>query len=91
MKQRYILRVKEEHAGRLFAADEGRRVGVTGLVREIRLDADDPRIGAVAATQRELRAQRDPLYFGWEIAREYSPAEWKAAALLQLIPAAQID
>ena len=64
------LRVSEEHADKVFAATEGKRLGT---VRRVRLRTDDPRLERIAHWQRTL--SEPPFFFGWDYIRRYAPAE----------------
>jgi hypothetical protein len=64
------LRVSEEHADKVFAPTEGKRLGT---VRRVRLRAGDPRLAQIAQWQRTL--SEPPFFFGWDCIRRYTPAE----------------
>jgi len=70
-------RISEEHAQRLFAPTEGKRIQGDGI-RVINLAADDPRWKSVA--ELYWRSERKGFY-GWSIKRTYSAAETHAAKL----------
>lgn len=81
------LRVPEEHAHLLFAADEGKRLGDT--VRLVVLRTDDPRFPEVGRLDREIgiTAQSPPRYFfaGWNLIHQYMRTEIDIAELFHLM------
>lgn len=68
------LRVSEEHAERVFAPSEGKRLG---SVRRVRLRTNDPRLEKVEYWQRTL--SQPPFFFGWDYIRRYNDAETAGA------------
>ena len=72
------LRVLEEQAHRVFAPNEGKRLG-SGTVRRIHMRTDDPRMRDVETWQRRLRAEGRSLFLGWDYVRRYRAAEMLAA------------
>lgn len=81
MREECEFRVVEEFAARLFADNEGKRLG-TG-VRKIELRTDDPRFEQVGKLQQELRATIGRSFFhGWNLRRRYSIAELATANCL---------
>lgn len=83
MREICEFRVVEEFASKLFAPNEGKRLGDT--VRKIELATDDPRFEKMGELQRETKATADRSFFhGWILQRRYSRAELAAAACFQL-------
>jgi hypothetical protein len=81
MREECEFRVVEEFAARLFADNEGQRLG-TG-VRKINLCTDDPRFNQVGKLQQELRATMGRSFFhGWSLRRRYSHDELAIANCL---------
>jgi hypothetical protein len=84
MQTVYEFRVVEEFAPKLFANNEGKRLGDT--VRKIELAADDPRFDRIGQLQKQMRATTDRSFFyGWNIRHVYSKAELAAANCFRLI------
>lgn len=78
MREIAEFRVVEEFAPKLFADNEGKRLGDT--VRKVELAVDDPRFHRIGDLQREIRATTNRSFFyGWHIKRQYSAHDlWKA-------------
>src|ERR1041385_6807730 len=84
MREICEFRVVEEFAPRLFAENEGVRLGDT--IRKVELATDDPRFCRVGELQREIRRKLDRSFFhGWKIRRVYSKAELAAAKCFRLL------
>lgn len=84
MRESAEFRVSERFASKLFAKDEGTRLGDS--IRKVRLDTSDPRFEQVGRLQQALRGKRDAsFYYGWDVHRQYSRAELEAATRFQLI------
>lgn len=78
------LRVLEEFAGRIFRPDEGKKLG-SGLIRLVKVPTDDPRLCKVPMLRELIRAECGRAFFhGWELKREYSAGETRAASLFRL-------
>jgi hypothetical protein len=72
------FRVVEEYAYRLFAENEGKRLGDT--IRKIELMTSDPRFVRVGELQREFRTTLGRSFFhGWILRRSYTKTELAAA------------
>src|ERR1051326_412877 len=83
MREFCEFRVVEEFASKLFAPNEGKRLGDT--VRKIELATDDPRFEKVGELQRKTRATAGRSFFhGWILQRRYSRAELATAACVRL-------
>ena len=66
MRQVCEFRVVEEFAPKLFADDEGKRLGDT--VRKVELATDDPRYHRIGELQREtITATGRSFFHGWDI------------------------
>ena len=78
MQEKYDLRVLEEHAPRLFAATEGKRLSM--LVRQVILERGDPRLARVSELQQELQASGDAFFLGWDVLRRYTRKELDCAS-----------
>ncbi|MGH8306604.1 MAG: hypothetical protein ACRETG_13440, partial [Steroidobacteraceae bacterium] len=79
----------EDYASRLFADDEGVKLGAWGhhppTVRKIVMSTSDPRYARVGEMQRQLRAEAGtPFFYGWQIRRYYSAEEIRAARCFRL-------
>jgi hypothetical protein len=92
MQEIYEFRVQEQHASRLFAPNEGKKLGWTKLfgdkfvtVRKIELSADDPKFKRVGELNDLIKKEPNGFFFaGWNIHRRYAAEEIKAAELFQL-------
>jgi len=83
MRETCEFRVVEELAPKLFATDEGKRLGDS--VRQVEIATNDPRFDAIGRLQLETRAKTDRSFFyGWILRRRYSKAELDEADLFQL-------
>ena len=83
MREVCDFRVVEDFAARLFAENEGKRLGDS--VRKIELTTDDPRFDRVGELQREIRATTGRSFFhGWLLRRRYTNAELAAADCFRL-------
>lgn len=83
MHEIYEFRVLEEHAGRLFAPDEGTRLSST--VRKIMLRANDPRLPLVGELQKSICKETPGFFFSYgAIHRRYTKKELENAELFQL-------
>lgn len=83
MKEICEFRIMEDFAPRLFADDEGKRLGDT--VRKIEIATDDPRYLTIGRLQAEIEAKTDRLFFSsWNLRRRYSKAELEVATLFEL-------
>jgi hypothetical protein len=90
MKEVFELRVIEEFAPMLLADDEGKRLG--GAVRKIEIERRDPRFEQVGRLQRELREKREDIFFSsWNVRRQYSEDELKAATCFGLTISAAFE
>ena len=77
------FRVVEEFASKLFAPDEGQRLGDS--VRKIELGIDDPRFNKIGEIQRETRmATGRSFFYGWILKRHYSQSELAGADCFRL-------
>jgi hypothetical protein len=82
MKETLELRVDEEAAGRVFAADEGERMG---HVRKVMLAPGDPRLPVIENLQDELRGEGGRFFGWWYHHRRYTPTELRNASALVLM------
>jgi len=90
MREVCEFRVVEDFASRLFADDEGKRLG--DAVRKVELETSDPRFNRIGELQREIRAKLDRSFFhGWKIRRLYSKAELAAAGCFRLLIATRFE
>jgi hypothetical protein len=84
------LRVVEEFFSKLFAEEEGKKLGgladlVPNTIRKIELHTNDPRFERVGERQREIRATTNNSFFhGWSIRRRYSKMELASATCFHL-------
>jgi len=82
MRELAEFRVVEEFAPKLFADNEGKRLG---SVRKIELATNDPRFERIGDLQRETRVVTGRSFFyGWALRRQYSKAEFAAASCFHL-------
>jgi hypothetical protein len=79
VKELIELRIHEQHASMLLRPDEGR--SLMGLVRQVFLPSDDPRLGRIGELDRQLG---HGLFSSWRIRRRYTSNELRDAKLLQL-------
>jgi hypothetical protein len=92
MKEVFEFRVQEKHASRLFASNEGRKLGWTKLfgdkfvtVRKVEIPIDDPKLRRVGELDALLKKEPNDFFFsGWDIHRSYTADELKNAKLLLL-------
>lgn len=83
MREVCEFRVVEEFASRLFAENEGKKLGDT--VRKVELATGDPRFRRVGELQRETIANLGRSFFhGWNIRRIYSTAELAGSVCFRL-------
>lgn len=82
MQESLELRVDEEVACRVFADDEGERLG---HLRKVLLAPGDPRLPAIGVLQDELRAEGRRFFGWWYHHRRYTPAELRDASALVLV------
>ncbi len=83
MKEILELRVRREYAHLLFAPEEGTKLGSSIL--KVEVARDDPRYQRIPEIDKEIKKKyNERFFYGWEIRRSYSAAEWKAARLLHL-------
>jgi hypothetical protein len=79
VKELIELRIHEQYAPMLLRPDEGR--SLMGLVRQVFLPMDDPRLIRIGELDRQLGSA---LFSSWKISRRYSARELAAAKLLHL-------
>jgi hypothetical protein len=92
MKEVYEFRVREKHASRLFALNEGKKLGWTKLfgdkfvtVRKVELSVDNPKFKRVGELDALLKKEPDDFFFSsWNIRRSYTADELENAKLLLL-------
>jgi hypothetical protein len=92
MKEFCEFRVQEQHASRLFAPNEGKKLGWTKLfedklvtVRKVKLSVDDPKFKRVGELQVLIKKEPNGFFFaGWHFQRHYTTAEIETAELFQL-------
>ena len=92
MKEVCEFRVQEKHASRLFAPNEGKKLGWTKqfgdefvTVRKIELAVDGPQFKRVGELDALIKKKRgDYFYAGWDITRCYSADEFENAELFLL-------
>jgi hypothetical protein len=95
MKEICEFRVQEQHAGRLFAPNEGKKLGWTKLfgdkfvtVRKIELSVDDPKFRRVGELDALIKKKPNGFFYaGWHIQRRYTVEEIESAELFQLVNA----
>lgn len=76
------FRVADGFAGRLFAEDEGVRLG---SIRRVRIRTTDSRFAEVGQLQQMcLDRHGRPFFFGWRYLRRYSEPELEAAELFSV-------
>jgi hypothetical protein len=92
MKEVYEFRVQEQHASRLFAPNEGEKLGWTKqfgdefvTVRKVELTADDPKFKRVGELEALIKKEPHGFFFaGWTIRRRYTADELEKAKLFLL-------
>lgn len=92
MQEIYEFRVQEQHASRLFAPNEGKKLGWTKLfgdkfvtVRKIELSADNPKFKRVGELEALIKKEPHGFFFaGWTIRRRYTADELEKAELFLL-------
>ena len=83
MREFAEFRVVEEFAPRLFADNEGKRLGDS--VRKVELATDDPRFVRIGELQKETRQATDRSFFyGWKFRRRYTKTELTKAEIFRL-------
>ena len=83
MREIAEFRVNERFASKLFAENEGKRLGTS--IRKIELDTTDPRFAEVGRLQHELHAKHDEsFFFGWNLWRKPTSQELRQAELFLL-------
>jgi hypothetical protein len=82
MKETAEFRIVEKFASKLFADNEGKKLG---WIRKVELATDDPRFERIGELNREIRATTDSSFFyGWIVRRRYTKEELAAAACFHL-------
>jgi hypothetical protein len=85
MREVAEFRVNEDFASRLFADNEGTKLGIA---RKIIIAIDDPRFARIGELNRELTASTNRAFFyGWRIKRQYTHEELAEAELMKLVVA----
>ena len=92
MKEFCEFRVQEQHASRLFAPCEGKKLGWTKLfgdkfvtVRKVELSVDDPKFKRVGELEALIKKEPHGFFFaGWNLYRRYTTEEIRAAEIFQL-------
>lgn len=92
MQEIYEFRVQEKHASRLFAPNEGKKLGWTKqfgdefvTVRKVELTADDPKFKRVGELNDLIKKEPFGFFFaGWDIHRRYTEDEFEKAELFLL-------
>ena len=79
MRETFEFRVFE-NAKRVLGPDDG--IVLSGYVRRIELEAEDPRLALIRNVQKKFCAKGDLFFAGWEIHRHYTVCELKSAELL---------
>ncbi len=81
MREIVEFRVGERFSSLLFSDKEGKKLGED--VRKIEINTNDVRFSRIGELQDQLRHEKDePFFYGWDIRRQYSAAELRAATLL---------
>ena len=84
MKETCEFRIDEDFAPKLFADDEGKRLGDS--VRKVEISTDDTRFCSIGQLQEEVQKKTDcSFFYGWILRRHYSKKELDAASLFQLL------
>ncbi len=89
MKESFEFRVREKYAGRLFAPNEGKKLGWTKqfgdkfvTVRKVELSADDPKFKRVCELNDLIKKDGTDYFFaGWDIHRRYTAEDFEKAEL----------
>lgn len=82
MKEVAEFRVDEKFADRVFADNQGEKLG---FIRRVKVATSDPQFAQIGASQRENRAKGNgPFFYGWDIRRLYNREEMKAATCFQM-------
>jgi len=76
------FRVNEKFASKLFADNEGKKLG--DLVRKVKLATNDPRYRRVGELDRKLSRSDKAFFFSWHVQRHYTRDEIASAACFQL-------
>jgi hypothetical protein len=63
MKEMVEFRINEDYASKLFADNEGTKLG---LARKIIISVDDPRFGRIGELDREIKASGSRSRAGWK-------------------------
>ncbi|MBV8226261.1 MAG: hypothetical protein JO232_13845 [Verrucomicrobia bacterium] len=80
MREYVEFRVGEEFAPKLFADNEGKRLGDT--VRKVELVTNDPRFRRIGELQRETRAiTGQSFFYGWILHHQYTKQEIASAKI----------
>jgi hypothetical protein len=83
MTEKYEFRVLEKYADLLFAPNEGKRLGVSGLFRKVLLSENNPKFRRVGELYRSILKEHNEMFFlGWDIYRDYTTDELAKAELL---------
>jgi hypothetical protein len=83
MKETAEFRIVERFASRLFADDEGKKLG---WIRKVQIATNDPRFGQIGELNKEIKAAtKSSFFYGWTIRRRYTNDELAAAACFHLI------
>jgi len=92
MQEIYEFRVQEKYASRLFAPNEGKKLGWTKqfgdkfvTVRKVELFANDPKFKRVGELEALIKKEPRGFFFaGWDIRRRYTTDEVAQAKLFLL-------
>ncbi|MBL8192045.1 MAG: hypothetical protein JNK38_28800 [Acidobacteria bacterium] len=83
MQEIVELRVDEDFASKLFADNEGEKLG---SVRKILISTTDPRFPEIGRLQESLRRTINrPFFYGWDIRRSYNKKELVLASIFLLL------
>jgi len=83
MQEIVELRVDEDFASKLFADNEGEKLG---SVRKILISTTDPRFPEIGRLQESLRRTINrPFFYGWDIRRSYNKKELELASVFLLL------
>lgn len=83
------FRVVEKFASKLFADNEGTKLGIA---RKITIATDDPRFERIGEVNKEIRATtKGSFFYGWRIKRQYTHEELAEAKLLKLVVATAFE
>jgi len=84
MKEILELRLNNDFAHLLVDGDEGRKLGTS--FRLVEISTDDPTYAKIPILREQLKKEHDEaLFFGWEIKRKYTKAEFDTAKLFRVI------